>query len=148
MSTISFDTHTFVKRLTQEGRPIGQAEVLADSQVRLIDDKLATKHDLNELGAGLTRDLKALETKQTRDIKELETKLTHDLKELEAKLTLDLKELETRLSRDIKELETRFKELETRLSRDINELTLKLTIRLGYMLVIAIGVVATLVKLL
>lgn len=36
MSTISFDTHTFVKRLTQEGMPIGQAEVLADSQVRLI----------------------------------------------------------------------------------------------------------------
>ena len=148
MSTISFDTHTFVKRLTQEGMPIGQAEVLADSQARLIDDKLATKHDLNELGAGLTRDLKALETKLTHDIKALETKQTRDIKELETKLTLDLKELETKLSRDIKELEPRFKDMETRLSRDINKLALKLTIRLGYMLVIAIGVVATLVKLL
>ena len=119
MSTISFDTHTFVKRLTQEGMPIGQAEVLADSQARLIDDKLATKHDLNELGAGLTR-----------DIKELETRLTHDIKELETRLTRDIKELETKLT------------------RDINELSLRLTIRLGFMLVIAIGVVATLVKLL
>ncbi len=32
MSTISFDTHTFVKHLTQAGMPIAQAEVLADSQ--------------------------------------------------------------------------------------------------------------------
>ena len=56
MSTISFDTRTFVKHLTQAGMPIAQAEVLADSQTRLIDDKLATKHDLNELGSGLSRD--------------------------------------------------------------------------------------------
>ncbi len=79
MSTISFDTHTFVKRLTQAGMPEAQAEVLADSQAKLIDEKLATKYDL--------------------------------------------KELETRL-------------------------TLQLTIRLGSMLVVGIGVVATLVKLL
>lgn len=56
MSTISFDTHTFVKHLTQAGMPLAQAEVLADSQARLIDDKLATKHDLNELGSLLSRD--------------------------------------------------------------------------------------------
>ncbi len=86
MSTITFDTHTFVKRLTQAGMPEAQAEVLADSQARLIDEKLATKHDL----------------------KELETRLTHNL----------------------------------------SELGLRLTIHLGSMLVIAIGVVATLVKLL
>ena len=56
MSIISFDTHTFVKHLTQAGMPLAQAEVLADSQARLIDDKLATKHDLNELGSLLSRD--------------------------------------------------------------------------------------------
>ena len=126
MSTISFDTHTFVKHLTQAGMPIAQAEVLADSQARLIDDKLATKHDLNELGSGLTRDIKELEARLTRDIKELETKLSHD----------------------VKELDTRLKELEIKLTRDMNELALRLTIRLGSMLVIAVGVVATLVKLL
>ncbi len=119
MSTISFDTHTFVKRLTQAGMPEAQAEVLADSQSQLIDDKLATKHDLNELEARLTH-----------DIKELETRLTHDIKELEARLTRDIKELEARLT------------------HNLNELALRLTIRLGSMLVVAIGVVATLVKLL
>jgi hypothetical protein len=41
-----FDTHTFVKRLTAAGMPEAQAEVLADEQVRLIDDRLATKKDI------------------------------------------------------------------------------------------------------
>ncbi len=86
MATLAFDTHAFVKELTQAGMPEAQAEVLARSQATLIDEKLATKQDL----------------------KELEARLRHDMKELE----------------------------------------LRLTIRLGSMMVVAIGVVAALVKLL
>ncbi len=97
MATLAFDTHAFVKELTQAGMPEAQAEVLAHSQATFIDEKLSTKQDLKELEAGLSR----------------------DLKELEARLTQDLKELE-----------------------------LRLTIRLGSMLVVAVGVVAALVKLL
>ncbi len=40
------------------------------------------------------------------------------------------------------------KELEARLCRDMKELELRLTLRLGSMMVVAIGVVAALVKLL
>ncbi len=123
MSTLSFDTHTFVKRLTQAGMPESQAEVLADSQAQLIDEKLATKHDLKELEARLTHQMKELETRLTHQMKELETQLTHQMKELEAQFNYQMKELEARL-------------------------TLQLTIRLGSMLVVGIGVVATLVKLL
>ena len=86
MATLAFDTHTFVKELTQAGMPEAQAEVLARSQATLIDEKLATKQDLEEL----------------------EARLRHDMKELE----------------------------------------LRLTIRLGSMMVVAVGVVAALVKLL
>ncbi len=86
MATLAFDTHAFVKELTQAGMPEAQAEVLARSQATLIDEKLATKQDL----------------------KELEARLRHDMKELE----------------------------------------LRLTIRLGSMMVVAVGVVAALVKLL
>ena len=53
----------------------------------------------------------------------------------------DLKELEVGLRREMKELEAR-------LRRDMKELELRLTIRLGSMMVVAIGVVAALVKLL
>ena len=86
MSTVAFDTHAFVKELTRVGMPEEQAEVLAQSQATLIDEKLATKQDL----------------------KKLEMNLRHEMKELE----------------------------------------LRLTIRLGSMMVVAVGVVAALVKLL
>ena len=112
MATIAFDTHAFVKELTQAGMPEAQAEVLARSQATLIDEKLATKQDLKELEAHLTRDLKELEARLTRDLKELEDRRTRDMRELELRLKHDL------------------------------------TIRLGSMMVVAIGVVAALVKLL
>ena len=72
------------------GMPEAQAEVLANSQAKLIDEKLATKQDLKEL-----------EERLRRDMRELELRLKHDL-----------------------------------------------TVRLGSMMVIAVGVVAALVKLL
>jgi hypothetical protein len=49
MSVVLFDTHAFVKRLTAAGMPEAQAEVLADEQARLIDERLATKNDLQPL---------------------------------------------------------------------------------------------------
>lgn len=49
MSEIAFDTDAFVKRLKAVGFTEEQAEALADEQVRLIADRLATKRDFKEL---------------------------------------------------------------------------------------------------
>ncbi len=50
MSTITFDTHLFVKRLTSSGMPEQQAEALAEAQKeslsQAMDSSLATKSDL------------------------------------------------------------------------------------------------------
>ena len=35
MSALIFDTHKFIKRLTEAGMPLGQAEVLAEEQAKL-----------------------------------------------------------------------------------------------------------------
>jgi hypothetical protein len=53
MSVVLFDTHAFVKRLTAAGMPEAQAEVLADEQARLIDERLATKADIAGLAAAM-----------------------------------------------------------------------------------------------
>ena len=108
MVAMTFDTHAFVKELTQAGMPEEQAEVLARSQATLIDEKLATKQDLKELELRLKRDIQELK----RDMKELEMRLTRDMQEMELRLKHDL------------------------------------TVRLGSMMVVAIGGVAALVKLL
>ncbi len=47
MSTLAFDTHTFVKRLTGAGMPENQAEILAEEQARLVNEQLVTKEYLD-----------------------------------------------------------------------------------------------------
>ena len=54
MASITFDTHAFVKELTEAGMPEVQAEILARSQAKLINEELATKRDLKELELRLT----------------------------------------------------------------------------------------------
>ena len=48
---IPFDTHRFVKRMTQAGMPAVQAEVLADEQAGRLGSRHATKADVAELAA-------------------------------------------------------------------------------------------------
>ena len=54
MDSIVFDTHAIVKELTDAGMPEPQAEVLARTHAKLIDEKLATKQDLKALELRLT----------------------------------------------------------------------------------------------
>jgi hypothetical protein len=65
MSAIALDTRAFVKRLTAAGMPEPQAEALADEQRRLIEDRLATKTDIETLRADLKRDMAELESRLT-----------------------------------------------------------------------------------
>ena len=72
---IAFDTHRFVKRLTDTGFTEAQAEALADEQVNLLNGNLATKRDLAELGAATERDLAELGAATKRDLAELKAEL-------------------------------------------------------------------------
>ncbi|ABN42243.1 gp37 [Sodalis phage phiSG1] len=49
MATLVFDTHAFVKKLTTAGMPEAQAEILAQEQANLIENRLATKVDITTL---------------------------------------------------------------------------------------------------
>ncbi len=48
---IAFDTHRYVKRLTEHGFTEEQAEVLAEEQVALLNANLATKADIEAVRA-------------------------------------------------------------------------------------------------
>ena len=96
MSTFAFDSHAFVKELTEAGMPERQAEVLAGGQLRLIEADLATKADIE-----LTR----------RDIESIR----HDIKALEAATK---KEIEL-IRRDIESIRLEMKALEHRVTATI-----------------------------
>ena len=48
-----FDSHRFVKHMTEAGMPLAQAEALAEEQGEMVDTHLATKQDTGELKTGL-----------------------------------------------------------------------------------------------
>ncbi len=67
----------------------------------------------------------------------MSARLKRDIKELDVKLETRIKELDSKV-------EIRFKELEAQ----IKELEMRLTIRLGTIMVVGLGVLATLLKIL
>ena len=52
---IAFDTHRFVKRLTESGFTEKQAETLAEEHVALLNTNLATKTDVAAIKADIAR---------------------------------------------------------------------------------------------
>ncbi|MBF0133492.1 MAG: DUF1640 domain-containing protein [Magnetococcales bacterium] len=145
---MAFDTLAYAKRLKAAGVPEAQAEVQAETIVDLMEERLATKldidvvrRDMKEIEAGLKRDIENVR----RDMKEMETGLKRDMKEMETGLKRDMKEMEVGLKRDMKELDAslqaKMKEMELRLTHN-------LTLRLGGMMAASIAIVAALVKLL
>ena len=58
---IAFDTHRFVKRLTDSGFTERQAETLAEEHVALLNGNLATKTDLANVEAGLKAEIARVE---------------------------------------------------------------------------------------
>ncbi len=75
MSTVAFDTHRFIKHLTESGFTEQQAEALAEEQTDLLNGNLATKADLGKLEFALKGDTERLELALKGDIERLEIKL-------------------------------------------------------------------------
>ncbi len=57
MGALAFDSLAYAKTLKEAGFTEQQAEALAESQARLIDERLATKEDLKMLELRLKHDL-------------------------------------------------------------------------------------------
>ncbi len=72
---IAFDTHRFVKRLTDSGFTERQAETLAEEHVALINANLATKVDVAEIKA----DIEALRQQTKADIEALRQQTKADI---------------------------------------------------------------------
>ena len=80
MSALAFDTHKFVKDLTKAGMSDSQAEVLANHYASLLNDRLATKDDLELLHkdiAVLRKDMETLRAEVKSDINHLAERLNH-----------------------------------------------------------------------
>ena len=146
----AFDTHAFVKLLTQAGMPEDQAEVLANGQSDLYE-RLVTKeyfeftlnHELEKLRAELKNDIERVRAELKHDIEKVQA----NLEKLRAELKHDIDKVQANLEQVKAELKHELEATKTELKRDIKEMEQKLTIKLGAFLVIGITVLSVLDKL-
>ena len=136
ISHFAFDTHAFVKRLTRAGMDEQQAEALVECQTQLINDSLATRQDIGEVKLdieGVKRDIEKVKL----DIEELK----RDIQEVK----LDIEEVK----RDIEEVKLDIQAVKkdiAALKTDMQKMELRLTLRLGSVIIVTMGVFATLVR--
>ena len=101
MSTVIFDTHSFIKRLVGAGMPEQQAEILAEEHARLLNERLATKVDLEQQTALLQRDAAETKTELQRDMAEMKADLQHEIAKLRVELQRDMAETKADLQRQM-----------------------------------------------
>jgi len=144
MNALAFDTHEYVKRLKAVGVTEVQAEVHTTMMVDLMTTQMVTRDYLDQ------------------SLKDLRSEIDLRFKDLRSEIDLRFKDVDTRFKDVHNEIDLRFKDVDTKFKDLHNEidlrfkgvdarfdaLELRLTIKLGTMMVLAIGIVATLVKIL
>ena len=83
MNTITFDTHAFIKKLTESGLTEQQAEVITELQKETVKSTLEqARHDYDLDDLATKRDLKELELRLEARIKDTELKIVESKAEL------------------------------------------------------------------
>jgi hypothetical protein len=149
MSASAFDTYAAVKKLKEAGFTEQQAEAQTALLTDVIAGELATKHDIETVKHDRAV-ITGVKTQKFMQVSEntlknkifIEFNVFHPFnnRSIEA-VRLDTENVRAELKRDIEALRADMK-------HDMKELELRLTIKLGAMLALAVGAVATLVKLL
>jgi len=103
MSNLAFDTHKFVRDLTKAKMPKEQAEVLAQHYANLLNDRLATKDDIQ----ALRKDMIHLEERSDIKLVNLEERIDAKLGSPEERIDIKLGNLEERMDAKIDHLEER-----------------------------------------
>ena len=150
MSRFAFDTHAFVKRLTRAGMDEQQAEAMVECQTQLINDSLATKQDIEEIRLDIEevkRDIQEVKLdieEVKRDIEKLKLDIQvvkKDIEELKLGIQAVKKDIEE-VKLDIQAVKKDIATLKT----DMQKMELRLTLRLGSVIIVTMGVFATLVR--
>jgi len=117
-----FDTLAYAKKLKNAGFTEEQAEVQSEALAGVLENNIATKRDIADLEQATKRDFGSFQQVTQRDI-----------------LGVDQKLLGTKQS-----LQQQIEETKRSLELQIETLGYKLTIRLGGMLVVTVGILSTL----
>ena len=92
-TVLAFDSHRYVKNLVRNGFSVQQAEVLAEEQVTLLSEDLATKVDIEALREATKKDIEALRLATKKDIEALREATKKDIEALREATRADISEM-------------------------------------------------------
>ena len=104
---IAFDSHRFVKRLTESGFSEKQAETLAEEHVALLNANLATKADIETLRQGTKADIEALRQGTKADIEALRQETKAGIETLRQETKAGIETLRQETKADLAKVEAR-----------------------------------------
>lgn len=160
--SVSFDTLSFAKRLTEAGEKPAVAEAHAMALKEFVMDAIATKADIQALGRSIGEEIQDVRdeiadvrvevrgefAKVRSEIADVRTEMRGEF----ANVRSEMRDEFVKVRSEISGLTERFAtkdELRHEvglLRKDIDAMGLKLTVRMGGMLAVAVGAVATLGK--
>ena len=138
---IAFDTHRFIKNLTDHGFTEEQAEVLANEQVNLLNSNLATKTDI----ALIQRDIEVLRKETKAGIEALQQATKTDIEALQQATKTDIEALQQATKTDIALIQRDIEILRQETKADIANLKSDLLKWMFGALIAQGGVIVTLV---
>lgn len=150
---MSFDTLRAANRLRDEaGFNEIQATVLVDTFAEGFAERFPTKRDLQGVETALRGDMEKMEASIRGDMEKMEASIRGDMEKMETSLRSDMEKMETSLRSDMEKMETSLRgeieTLATSVRTGMRDLEHRMTIRLGGLMVLGMGVLLTLQRLL
>lgn len=124
-----FNTLHYAKMLEEVGFTREQSETSVKILVEIMEDKLASKQDLQDFRTASKQDLQDHRIATKQDLKDLRVEVKQEIQDLRVEVKQEIQDLRVDMKHSLAQLES------------------KLTIRMGVMLTASIGVLAAIQKL-
>ncbi len=144
MSGLAFDTLAYARRLEVAGFSRQQAETLAEEQAKLMDDRLATKADIEALRLATKADIEALRLANKTDIEALKLATKADIEALRLATKTDIEALKLATNAGIREAELR---LEGKIETVKADILKWIVGTIGIQTIVIVGAIMALVRL-
>ena len=143
-----FNALKYTEELEKAGFTREQAEASVKLVVETMNENFATKSDLKELGWLLQSEMKTFANHFESEMKTLANNFDAKIHALDSKIDSKIQVLDTKIDSKFQALDTKIDSKVQSLESNIKEMEYKLTIKLGTLMALSIGITATLVKLL
>ena len=143
MAQVAFDTHEFIETLENAGLPVAQAKAisLAVRKSHEVAD-VATRADITDLKHDLNADITDLK----HDLNEVNQRLSTEIADVRKDLSAEIASVKRDIADVRKDLSAEIADVRKDLENRIDKVGLQLTVRLGGMLVVAVGALAVIQK--